>query len=965
MADKETTIQWKVNLEGQDNLSKNFNTIQSAGEKLKNTFASIPTRISEVATGFIAANVAMFAGEKALELVKEAVIGSIEEYDRLQHSLYLLKNAMDTFGIYTKDNFDTLTEFADKITMITGSLHNESIEVAARNAAYGESTKQIEAQLKAASILVEISGHTLSLTEANNMLIQSYSGMTKGLARYSPEIKTLSQEHAKAGGAVDILNEKYKNLTFTIGQTKEGIARQRAVLIESTQEKLGALFSPSLEGAQASYAALKVALDITVSLVGYIKQLFTYFLSIGELVANLIIDIFKTVVNLGKLLYNTAVNFIDLLVTGIEGAGSKIGAVITKALGFSEVGKSLDKKADEFGKKFEGIQARIAADFANPVVNVDEMIKDLKNGSKDILTQSQLMANSFTEVGKKILDAPEAYKQAMKDIQAVIKASSIEAGKMNKIPLLTEDEIKEMRKKYQEFINGFETDDYTRFKQTLDLKFKDIQDFYRRGAISKAEFEKALTDMNEALNLKQFELGPVKWITAVTSGFTGIINQAIDSIFNSVNKEKIQDFIGNIQNGITSLLGEDSGIGQMLNSALDSLSAIIPGLGAAIKPIVQFMTMAPEQTKQFVNGIIDAIEQFFKNIATQIPLIFDTITERLPELINTIVISVISSLPVLLINSITSFMKALSTVLFKMLFSSDFWNSFATGLRDAFVDALSNLKDVFSDFFASLFFGSSDKIVQAATSASQALFNNNADAGTNKFQLKDMATERTAAALNQGIDAVITKGQKGLFQMLYEGIQGIFNQIWSGFINVFSSLGSYFYNFGNYIWYGFVQYIGSFFYDLGKQIWNGLSDSITSIGGSVGGIFGGGGGGILGSIGGAIGSIGGSFGFAEGGLVGGSAPFAGNSSGNDIVPAMLSPGEFVVNRQQMSNKDLSGVMNAMGISGGGGISLTINIASGASITENQLKQNFIPIIISELKKASSNGTQILSKRGVY
>jgi len=69
-----------------------------------------------------------------------------------------------------------------------------------------------------------------------------------------------------------------------------------------------------------------------------------------------------------------------------------------------------------------------------------------------------------------------------------------------------------------------------------------------------------------------------------------------------------------------------------------------------------------------------------------------------------------------------------------------------------------------------------------------------------------------------------------------------------------------------------------------------ITEMIKAIPGQIGGGIAGAGGGLLGSVTGVLGGIGDVFGFAEGGTVPGGAPFT------DRVPALLTPGETVVDR---------------------------------------------------------------------
>lgn len=105
-------------------------------------------------------------------------------------------------------------------------------------------------------------------------------------------------------------------------------------------------------------------------------------------------------------------------------------------------------------------------------------------------------------------------------------------------------------------------------------------------------------------------------------------------------------------------------------------------------------------------------------------------------------------------------------------------------------------------------------------------------------------------------------------------------------------------------------------------------------------------------------------GFATGGLVG---------NPSDTVPAMLTPGEFVINRS---------AVNALGVptlqtlnqgrlpqTGGGGsgtqnveINLTINTTNGIDV--QTVKNRVLPVIMEELRRASLDGRRVLSPTGV-
>ena len=281
----------------------------------------------------------------------------------------------------------------------------------------------------------------------------------------------------------------------------------------------------------------------------------------------------------------------------------------------------------------------------------------------------------------------------------------------------------------------------------------------------------------------------------------------------------------------------------------------------------------------------------------------------------------------------------LPIVMQKMLeiqLSPSFWFRVVANLGNA-------LKNVFNDFFKNLFFGSNGSSLTTVIEKAGQLFNPTQNAGKEIFQIKDYAEGQVAQTFEDRVNTVTTAASKGLIQELIDGLSGIGTAIWNGLRDALSSA-----------W--------DWFKGIGQRIWEGIKEGLDSIN-----PFGGGGGSLWGSISGAVSSIGKSFGFAEGGLVPGNAPFQGNSYGNDIVPAFLSPGEYVVSRDEMRTGNFSGLYAAAGTSGSSSmnVSVNINVGAGSQLTEAQLRSNVVPVIVGELRKLSQNGTQIVSKKGVF
>lgn len=380
-----------------------------------------------------------------------------------------------------------------------------------------------------------------------------------------------------------------------------------------------------------------------------------------------------------------------------------------------------------------------------------------------------------------------------------------------------------------------------------------------------------------------------------------------------------------------------------ISSIISAIGKYYGVIGEMIAGIVNFLNISKEEMTKFINGLVDAIIQLPQNIIDNIPVIFANIVNRIPEMISKLIPTLAVGMWTMVLNLMTEGIKAIPNLLNQFL-NINFWTGIAKNM-------VTSLFSAFKGFFQALFFGKGSESISSIVEKGGALFNPTENAGKELFKIKDYAEGQVVQTFEDRVNTVTTAASKGLIQELFDALKGIGTAIWDGLKNALS---------GAWNW----------FKDIGSRIWEGIKDGFNSLLDSIG-LGGGGGGGLWGSITGGISSIGDSvasvFGWAEGGLVQGNAPFMGNDYRNDTVPALLSAGEYVVSRDEMRTGDFSGLYAASGKSGGGNtsISLSINVGAGSQLTESQLRSNVVPVIVSELKKLSQNGTQIVSKKGVY
>ena len=360
-----------------------------------------------------------------------------------------------------------------------------------------------------------------------------------------------------------------------------------------------------------------------------------------------------------------------------------------------------------------------------------------------------------------------------------------------------------------------------------------------------------------------------------------------------------------------------------LNSVAQYIGSIFGSQGTMVASIITFFNRSKEEMKKFVDDFANNLQELPARIVENLPIVMQKMLE--------------------------------------IQLSPSFWFRVVANLGNA-------LKNVFNDFFKNLFFGSNGSSLTTVIEKAGQLFNPTQNAGKEIFQIKDYAEGQVAQTFEDRVTTVTTAASKGLIQELIDGLSGIGAAIWNGLKDALSSAWDWFKSIGQRIWEGLKEGLDSLNPFGGGGLFGGLTGALT---GALSGVFslgsGGGGDSLWGGVSSTVSSIGGSFGFAEGGLVPGNAPFQGNSYGNDIVPAFLSPGEYVVSRDEMRTGNFSGLYAAAGTSGSSSmnVSVNINVGAGSQLTEAQLRSNVVPVIVGELRKLSQNGTQIVSKKGVF
>lgn len=159
----------------------------------------------------------------AFKLAADAADECIRAFAEAEVAELRFNAAAEASNRITAEGADKLKDFAAQFAALAGEDDDAILGMEAMLIATGRTREEIEKMLPAALGLANATGTTLegALTQLN----QTFSGTTGRLGRTTPELNKLTKEALANGKAVDVMLEKYGELSTALsGSTKTSIA---------------------------------------------------------------------------------------------------------------------------------------------------------------------------------------------------------------------------------------------------------------------------------------------------------------------------------------------------------------------------------------------------------------------------------------------------------------------------------------------------------------------------------------------------------------------------------------------------------------------------------------------------------------------------------------------------------------------------------------------------------------------
>jgi phage-related protein len=628
---------------------------------------------------------------------------------------------------------------------------------------------------------------------------------------------------------------------------------------------------------------------------------------------------------------------------------------------------NLDKILADYKTKIDALKSKGNQDTAK-IDEYEKLIKEMEESDLSLIDEEKLKTykkelEELKKVGLTPVEQDElkALEDTYKTLQerfdnsftnqlAKFKAGIADAveGLQNGIPKM----VASLKESFPTIMSELFTNTIALIP-TIAKAFTDIAPVLVDGIINE------IPKLTEALSKALPEILTIfkSLIPKLSTSFFQIINDIVDTL-----KESLPNLIKNLMPTITTIIGNISSLLQAVIPILGGIAKdFVPDIfNTFLKEIPKVVTVLSNTLKDLLptlgdlaSSFIDSLGLFLSKeapslidsiakqlpklitsltglITTSLPTIIDSFVRNLPTIINALVESfpkIINSLSTEIPKVISAVLKELPRVIERLLISAgDFvfmmikaLPGFITQLLNAVPTIITELTRELPRLIQSVV-RAIPEIILAITNSLPSIIRAVVDSAPQIMSSIALALPQLVSALAQKAPEII----QSLVRSFPELVRGIATyapnmvaeivrqlptiigsiiaslpQIMSAIIRMIPSL---LYS----ISAEFPLHLYNAMRNLGNQVWYAIRDGVNSIGSAIESLF------RIPASAWGRGTVENFLGidlpwvrFAEGGHVGGTAKVAGNSLKNDVIPAMLSPGEFVLDRETIRNGDTS------------------------------------------------------------
>lgn len=794
----------------------------------------------KIGKAFVAAGAAVaafVAGRAVVNFLEEGIKSAVAE-----------EQAMARLGaqlILTGEDSETarkaFSDMANELENTTKFGDDAVLSAAALAKSYGLTNKQAIELTKAAADLASATGDTLE--SAVEQLTASYSGNIKTIGKLVPEVKGLTKEQLAAGAAVDILAARFKGAASAEIQTFGGAVIQAGNSFDDFRKAIGKIVTDSpvvvaaINAVGSAFGLLQENIDGNK---GAITIALETFIKAAASFISIVVPAAQAIVNVFGFIIKT----VPLALTGLLEFFKEFAKIVDAVTGFLPGFE--DKKLTNLFDSLGNVAAKAAVYVDDGFTNADETLGEV--------------GKTVDGLAQKIFDAGEVGAKSTKKAETSTKSFGRAAVKAS-------DDVAKLREEGKKFVESLAigaASEQEKIVLEAQKSYEELARLAYQGSLTTTQIAESALNIRQIQINKETELEKKKYADMVEAA-----KKASEEARKAVEEAAANpiSFVmkGDFSNSDTLAGAAVGALGKMLEGAAGAKSliaagagaigdALIPGIGGAVSSVVSKLAEGPEATKKFIKEFIAAIPDIMVAVSESIPVVVETFVD-------------------VMVNKGGAAKIALAMV--RVMAGEAIWKAIGKQLGVAVGDAFNaeNIGKKLGNGFLSI----GDKLAATFTNLGKILYDSAFKGIIEAGQQFLTSFGEFIANLPTAFLTVFTD----LGKLLVSAIQSFFsvdlatllNTAFQGVFNFFKD------TFGSLIDKAFGPII---------RFFENFKIKIPGAGG---------GGGVLGGLAKSASSF--IPKFANGGVVYAAGGFA--PRGTDTVPAMLTPGEMVLNRRQQTN----------------------------------------------------------------
>lgn len=182
-----------------DDIEKKLSGIEKSAESSGNKISGSFNKIGAAAIAAAGAITSYFIAQGIKESIKEAIAG--------EEAVNKMNSALAQAGRFSIEASQDLQNYASEMQKVTKLADDQTMQYLALASAYTKNNQQSKQLVSAAVDMSEAMG--ISVDAAVRNLGGSLSGVTGQLSRMLPQVRGMTEEQLKAGGAIDLVAKRF------------------------------------------------------------------------------------------------------------------------------------------------------------------------------------------------------------------------------------------------------------------------------------------------------------------------------------------------------------------------------------------------------------------------------------------------------------------------------------------------------------------------------------------------------------------------------------------------------------------------------------------------------------------------------------------------------------------------------------------------------------------------------------